>query len=81
MEATCSFETSVDFQCTTQCYIPEDRTLQDVEVFFSLFSKEASSGRCLCTCAQDLKSAASMLIQVEIWYAFLHLVVAIYAVA
>jgi hypothetical protein len=29
MEATCSFETSVDFQWTTRRYIPEDRTLCD----------------------------------------------------
>jgi hypothetical protein len=29
MEATCSSETSVDFQLTTQLYIPEDRTLQE----------------------------------------------------
>jgi hypothetical protein len=28
MEATCSFETSVDFQWTIRCYIPEDTTLQ-----------------------------------------------------
>jgi hypothetical protein len=27
MEATCSSKISVDFQQTTQCYIPEDRTL------------------------------------------------------
>jgi hypothetical protein len=27
-EATCSFETSVGFQWTAWCYIPEDRTLQ-----------------------------------------------------
>jgi hypothetical protein len=27
MEATCSFETSVDFQATTWRYIPEDRNL------------------------------------------------------
>jgi hypothetical protein len=30
MEATCSSETSVDFQQTTQCYIPEDRALHDL---------------------------------------------------
>jgi hypothetical protein len=30
MEATCSSETSVDFQQTTKHYIPEDRTLQYV---------------------------------------------------
>jgi hypothetical protein len=29
MEATCSSETSVDFQRTTQCYIPEDRILHN----------------------------------------------------
>jgi hypothetical protein len=29
MEATCSSETSVDFQRTTRCYIPEDRTLHN----------------------------------------------------
>jgi hypothetical protein len=28
MEATCSTETSVDFQRTTRRYIPEDRTLR-----------------------------------------------------
>jgi hypothetical protein len=28
MEATCSSETSVDFQRTTRRYVPEDRTLQ-----------------------------------------------------
>jgi hypothetical protein len=27
--ATCSSETSVDFQWTTQCHIPEDRTLHN----------------------------------------------------
>jgi hypothetical protein len=27
MESVCSFETSVDFQWVTQCYIPEDSTL------------------------------------------------------
>jgi hypothetical protein len=29
MEVTCSSETSVDFQGTTQCYIPEDGTLRN----------------------------------------------------
>jgi hypothetical protein len=29
MEATCSFETSFDFQRTTRRYIREDRTLQE----------------------------------------------------
>jgi hypothetical protein len=29
MDATCSSETSVDFQQTTRCYIPEDRTLHN----------------------------------------------------
>jgi hypothetical protein len=29
MEVTCSTETSVDFQWTTHCYIPGDRTLHD----------------------------------------------------
>jgi hypothetical protein len=29
MEATCSFKTSVYFQQTAQCYIPEDRTLHN----------------------------------------------------
>jgi hypothetical protein len=29
-KAICSFETLVDFQWTTQCYIPEDGTLQKV---------------------------------------------------
>jgi hypothetical protein len=29
VEATCSPETSVDFQWTTWCYIPEDRTLRN----------------------------------------------------
>jgi hypothetical protein len=29
MEAISSFETSVDFQKTTRCYIPEDRTLHN----------------------------------------------------
>jgi hypothetical protein len=29
MEATCSLETSVDFQRTTWCYIPEDSTLHN----------------------------------------------------
>jgi hypothetical protein len=28
MEVTCSSETSVDFQWTTWCYIPEERILQ-----------------------------------------------------
>jgi hypothetical protein len=28
MEVACSSKTSVDFQCTTWRYIPEDRTLQ-----------------------------------------------------
>jgi hypothetical protein len=28
MEGTCSSETSADFQRTTKCYTPEDRTLQ-----------------------------------------------------
>jgi hypothetical protein len=29
VEAICSSETSVDFQRTTQCYIPEDSTLHN----------------------------------------------------
>jgi hypothetical protein len=29
MEATCSSEMSLDFQRTTRCYIPEDRTLHN----------------------------------------------------
>jgi hypothetical protein len=29
MEAICSFETSADFQWTTQCYVPEDSTLHN----------------------------------------------------
>jgi hypothetical protein len=29
MEVICSFETSVDFQCTTLRYIPEDCTLHN----------------------------------------------------
>jgi hypothetical protein len=29
MEATCSSETSVDFQWTTQYYIPQDKTLHN----------------------------------------------------
>jgi hypothetical protein len=33
MEATCSSETSNDFQRTTRRYIPEDRTLHNVMVF------------------------------------------------
>jgi hypothetical protein len=34
MEVTCSSETSVDFQWTTCCYIPEDRTLQVYLIYF-----------------------------------------------
>jgi hypothetical protein len=30
MEATYSSETSVDFQRTTRCYFPEDRTLREI---------------------------------------------------
>jgi hypothetical protein len=29
MEATCTYETTVDFQRTTRPYIPEDRTLHN----------------------------------------------------
>jgi hypothetical protein len=40
MEATCFSETSVDFQRTTGCYIPEDRTfknkIKNVNIKFSL---------------------------------------------
>jgi hypothetical protein len=35
MEATYSCETSVDFQQTTPCYIPEDRTLQGNHLFLT----------------------------------------------
>jgi hypothetical protein len=35
MEATCSSETSVNFQQTTQCYIPEGRTLHNRKIFKS----------------------------------------------
>jgi hypothetical protein len=37
IEATCSSETSVDFQLTTRCYIPEDRTLQRWILLSKLF--------------------------------------------
>jgi hypothetical protein len=36
MEVTCSSETSVEFQQTTQRYSPEDRTLHCSQLFFKL---------------------------------------------
>lgn len=48
MEATCSSKTSVYFQRTTQCYIPEDKTLDvdtlcvrqiDVSVCFCVYKR------------------------------------------
>jgi hypothetical protein len=39
MEAKCSSETSVDFQQTTQHYIPEDRTLHSATLIQSLCLK------------------------------------------
>jgi hypothetical protein len=37
MEAICSFETSVDTQRTTRRYIPEDGTLQYLQMFVLVF--------------------------------------------
>jgi hypothetical protein len=37
MKVACSSETSVDFQRTTQCYIPEDRILKK-EIFVKFCS-------------------------------------------
>jgi hypothetical protein len=42
MEATCSSETSDDFERTTRCYIPEDRTLD-----FEEFPKFWGSTKCM----------------------------------
>jgi hypothetical protein len=38
MEVMCSSETSVDFQWTTLCYIPEDRSLQTATLFTDVSS-------------------------------------------
>jgi hypothetical protein len=40
MEAICSSETPVDFQRTTQHYIPEDSTLQDIESSATHFAQQ-----------------------------------------
>jgi hypothetical protein len=54
MEATCSCETSVDFQRTTLRYIPEDRTLynhccENLKFYITLcFIKELMYGHYEC---------------------------------
>jgi hypothetical protein len=41
IEVTCSSETSVDFQQTTSCYIPENRSLQNHSII-ALFTQQQS---------------------------------------
>jgi hypothetical protein len=46
MEATCSSETSIDFQCTTRRYIPEDRTIE-LQFLLKGQNNHQFSGNCL----------------------------------
>jgi hypothetical protein len=36
MEAICSSETSIDFELTTRCYIPEDKAIDKDEFDFHM---------------------------------------------
>jgi hypothetical protein len=61
MEATCSSETSADIQKTTQCYIPENRT-----IFFVLFRMFCAILKFLSTAAHTLNILQEM--PMKIWY-------------